>query len=101
MEINIAKDALRRLSNRLAFLHEELSYPEEKVIEIEDKLLSSSYNLTLNPRIGQFEVELSHLNKNHRRIIVGNFKIVYRIEEDTIRKIIKIEDQVKSKMVKS
>ena len=84
MEVNIALDALRRLGNRLAFLHEELSYPEEKIIEIEDELLLNAHQLKQNPRIGQFEDELSHLNKNHRRIIVGKFKIVYRIDDNII-----------------
>ena len=84
MEIIITSDALRRLANQLDFLYEELSYSKKKIIDIEQMLLSNAYNLKFNPRIGQFEGELSHLNKGYRRIIVGKFKIIYRIEKNTV-----------------
>lgn len=37
-----------------------------------------------NPGAGQFEPELAWMNLGHRRIIVRNFKIVYRILDDLI-----------------
>ncbi len=37
-----------------------------------------------NPHIGQKEEFLEPLNLNHRRMVEGNYKIVYRIEGETI-----------------
>jgi hypothetical protein len=37
-----------------------------------------------NPFTGQEEPYLSHLQLSHRRIIEGNYKIIYRVEKDLI-----------------
>lgn len=37
-----------------------------------------------NPGAGQFEPELAWMNLGHRRLVVRNFKIVYRIMDDVI-----------------
>jgi mRNA-degrading endonuclease RelE of RelBE toxin-antitoxin system len=37
-----------------------------------------------NPFIGQQEEYLAHLNKGHRRLIEGNYKIIYRVQDDVI-----------------
>ena len=37
-----------------------------------------------NPVAGQFEPELAWMNMGHRRVIVRNFKIVYRINDDLV-----------------
>lgn len=37
-----------------------------------------------NPRIGQKEEFFEHLKLNHHRLVHGNYKIVYRIEAETI-----------------
>ncbi|MFT3884083.1 MAG: type II toxin-antitoxin system RelE/ParE family toxin [Flavobacteriales bacterium] len=37
-----------------------------------------------HPGAGQFEPELEWANAGHRRIIVRDFKIIYRIDGDTI-----------------
>jgi toxin ParE1/3/4 len=37
-----------------------------------------------NPHIGQSEEHLEHLHLNHRRMVEGNYKIIYRIEKETI-----------------
>ena len=37
-----------------------------------------------HPFAGQEEDLLLHLNLNHRRVVEGSYKIVYRIEEETI-----------------
>jgi plasmid stabilization system protein ParE len=41
-------------------------------------------NLTLYPEIGQIEPQLEKLKLCYRRIICGNYKIIYRIQEDII-----------------
>ena len=84
MEIEVTQDASRRLINQLNYLHEELSYPKEKVIKIEDDLLNSINILKTNPRLGQYEDRLSYLEKGYRRLIVGKFKIIYFIDEDKV-----------------
>ena len=58
--------------------------PVEKAIKIKDKLLFRAKSLGDYPLKGQFEPFLSELKQGHRRIIEGNFKIIYRIENDII-----------------
>jgi len=40
--------------------------------------------LGVNPGAGQFEPELAWMNLGHRRIIVRNFKVIYRFIGDMI-----------------
>lgn len=40
--------------------------------------------LKVNPYKGQLESYLEHLNLSHRRIIEGNYKIIYRVDSNTI-----------------
>jgi predicted metalloprotease len=58
--------------------------PLEKVLEIKNQLLDKADSLFINPHIGQYEGYLEHLEKGHRRLLEGNFKIIYRIESDCI-----------------
>ena len=44
-------------------------------------ILDSIKILTEYPEIGQIEPTLEELNLKHRRIISGNYKIIYRIEK--------------------
>ena len=48
------------------------------------KLLNKADSLELNPSLGQKEVYLEHLNKDHRRLVEDNVKIIYRVEGDNI-----------------
>lgn len=58
--------------------------PKEKVSEIKMQLLDRAGSLETNPFIGRQEDYLEHLNKEHRRLIEGYFKIIYRIEKEII-----------------
>ena len=40
--------------------------------------------LIQNPYSGQVEEYLDHLGLSHRRIVEGNFKIIYRVEGNEI-----------------
>ncbi len=40
--------------------------------------------LSKSPHKGQYEPYLSKLKQGHRRLVEGNFKIVYRVEGNTI-----------------
>lgn len=66
------------------FLTEDLGIPIEKTLEIRKNLLNKAESLSSNPYKGQKEEYLEHLNKGHRRIIEGHFKIIYRVEGDEI-----------------
>ena len=51
---------------------------------IKSGIIEKLKTLKDNPHIGQKEEFLEHLNLSHRRMVEGNYKIVYRIEEETI-----------------
>lgn len=40
--------------------------------------------LLSNPHIGQVEFELSHSERKHRRLVSGNYKIIYYLTTDKI-----------------
>ena len=58
--------------------------PTEKVHEIRDSLLAKADKLLENPYLGQQEEYLEHMGQSHRRVIEGSYKIIYRIEDETI-----------------
>ncbi len=37
-----------------------------------------------NPYLGQEEENLEHLTQGHRRLVEGNYKIIYRVIEQTV-----------------
>jgi len=74
--------ALKSLQECLDFLPPEVS--PEKVNKIRDKILTKADMLLLNPKLGQIEEYLTPLNLFHRRIIEGNYKIIYRVEDENI-----------------
>jgi plasmid stabilization system protein ParE len=84
MEVVITDQSLTRLEESLHFYITELEIPFEKAIEIKDTLLRKARSLSSHPYKGQPEPYLIKLNQGHRRLIEGNFKIVYRIESDMI-----------------
>jgi plasmid stabilization system protein ParE len=84
MEVVITDQSLIRLEESLHFYITELGIPVDKAIEIKDILLQRARSLSDQPYKGQIEPYLSKLNQGHRRLIEGNFKIVYRIENEMI-----------------
>ena len=67
-----AEESLKRSIHELSAFY-ELRYLERSV-----------RRLGGNPGAGQFEPELAWMNMGHRRVIVRNFKIVYRINDDLV-----------------
>lgn len=51
-------------------------------IKIKNQILNSTKHLTDNPEVGQKEILLEELNENHRHIITGNYKVIYKITEN-------------------
>jgi len=84
MEVEITPYALRRLNSHFNFVFDKLEYTSEQVEALESKLLGTAKGLSKNPKIGQFEIYLDHLEEGHRRVIVGQYKIIYYITEDKI-----------------
>lgn len=84
MNVIITDQALERLEVSLRFYLDELEIPIEKVLEIKDKLFGRARSLSAQPYRGQYEPYLLNLKMKHRRLIEGNFKIIYRIEDNVI-----------------
>lgn len=47
-------------------------------------MLDKADNLVSSPKAGQIEKYLQHLDRSHRRLIEGHFKIIYRLEGELI-----------------
>jgi toxin ParE1/3/4 len=43
------------------------------------QILNSTKHLLKHPKLGQIEFSLKVLNQSHRYLIVGNYKIIYRL----------------------
>lgn len=82
MNIKFTEQSLVSLQESLEFISKEVSL--EKLIEIRDQLLNATDILTNYPKLGKKEEYLEHLNLEHRRIIDGHYKIIYRIDKKTI-----------------
>ncbi|WP_035467508.1 type II toxin-antitoxin system RelE/ParE family toxin [Algoriphagus mannitolivorans] len=84
MRIIYTDQSFKSLEESLSFLWKVQGVPLEKVLEIRNQLLDKAESLTTNPHLGQIEEYLEHLEKGHRRLIEGNFKIIYRVESDCV-----------------
>ena len=82
MKLSYTGQALAGLQECLDFFPPEV--PAGKVNKIRDGILAKAEKLLSNPHIGQQEEYLEHLGKGHRRVIEGNYKIIYRIEGEAI-----------------
>jgi Txe/YoeB family toxin of Txe-Axe toxin-antitoxin module len=84
LKVVLTDQSLERLEKSLLYYLEEFEIPKVKVAEIKIKLLRRAKSLSRQPYKGQYELYLAKLNQGHRRLIEGNFKIVYRIDENVI-----------------
>lgn len=57
---------------------------EERAFDLVEKLISEADILTSMPRIGQREPKFEGLEKTYRRLVRGNYKIVYHIADEII-----------------
>jgi plasmid stabilization system protein ParE len=53
-------------------------------LSITNSINESVKQLLKNPESAQIEPRLKELKQKHRRLIAGNFKVIYRIEWHTI-----------------
>ena len=76
---NPAKSNLRKIYN---YYKKEVSKKIAESIKLD--LLKTISKLENHPYIGQIEEHLASLNLNHRYLVTGHYKIIYRIEGNTI-----------------
>lgn len=82
MKLVYTEQAIISLQEIMDFLSPDVT--AKKINEIRDTILAKADKLLENPHIGQVEEYLEHLGKSHRRVIEGNYKIIYRIVGDYI-----------------
>jgi toxin ParE1/3/4 len=82
MKLVYSEQSLISLEEALNFIALKVSH--EKLIEIRDEILDAADTLLLQPLQGMTEPYLEHLNLGHRRLIVGHYKIIYRIIGEVI-----------------
>lgn len=83
MRVVYTEQALQSLEGTLDFLMEQ-EVPIDQVMTTRDSILDKADSLTESPWKGQQEEYLTHLGKEHRRIIEGHYKIIYRVEGQAI-----------------
>ena len=81
-EVVYTQQAVDSLEEALAFISTRVS--AEKLLSIRNQILDKADELADNPWKGQREEYLTHLGKEHRRIVEGNYKIIYRVEDQQI-----------------
>lgn len=77
MKLVYTEQALESLEEALGLIAQDVSY--EKLIEIRNKILDTADTLVLQPLKGQKEPYLEHLGLDHRRLVEGHYKIIYRV----------------------
>ncbi len=75
---------MESLEESVQFLLDIQWVPLEKAREMAIRLLDKADGLADNPYVGQYEECLEHLKKGHRRLVEGNFKIIYRVEDENV-----------------
>ncbi len=82
MKLLYTDQAIDSLNEALNFIAPKVAY--DKLLEIRTKILDKADTLLLRPNQGQEEPYLAHLKLEHRRLIEGNYKIIYRIVGEII-----------------
>lgn len=84
MKLVFTEQAQRSMNTSFLFLLEEQEVSADKIEQFRSRIRLSARQLLKNPHLGQREARLEHLQKDHRRLIEGNFKIIYFIEQETV-----------------
>lgn len=84
MKVIYTDQSIDSLEESLNFAIEEQELPPENANLLKDHLFDRAASLALNPYKGQREEYLQHLGEDHRRIIEGHFKIIYKVENEAI-----------------
>ncbi|MDZ4845763.1 MAG: type II toxin-antitoxin system RelE/ParE family toxin [Chitinophagales bacterium] len=82
MKLVYTDKAIESLQEVLEFLSPKVNL--EKLTQIRDEILDKADTLMKHPYLGQEEEYLEHLQMGHRRLVQSRYKIIYRIEGNTI-----------------
>lgn len=82
MRLHVSEYAASRLDEIWDYYAEEAS--ERVADKITKKIVDDIDWLLTHPRGGQYEPLLDQLGLKHRRLVSGNYKIIYRIIDDLI-----------------
>ncbi len=82
MKLVYTEQSLVSLEEALNFIAPKVSY--EKLVEIKNEILDATDSLMLHPFLGRTEPYLEHLNLGHHRLVIGHFKVIYRIIGEAI-----------------
>lgn len=82
MKLVYTEQSLESLQEALSFI--ALKITHKKLLEIRDRLLNAADTLLEQPLKGQREPFLEHLGLEHRRLVAGHYKIIYRVEGEYI-----------------
>ncbi|MCK9270299.1 MAG: type II toxin-antitoxin system RelE/ParE family toxin [Bacteroidales bacterium] len=82
MKLVYTEQALFSLEESLDLIAPKVSH--EKIISTRNEILDAADSLILHPFQGQKETLLEDLGLGHRRLIVGHYKIIYRIIKEYI-----------------
>jgi toxin ParE1/3/4 len=77
VRVTVSPQALRRFNESLDLLY-PIADPRWRD-QIIDRVFDHVELLSRYPGLGAIEPQLEHLKMGHRRLIVGHFKIIYRI----------------------
>ena len=58
---------------------------QEKRQQIADRIFNEVERLCESPFLGQIEPSLQELGFEYRRLVIGHFKVIYRIDGDVIK----------------
>lgn len=82
MKLIYTEQALFSLEEALSFIAQKVT--PDKLIQIRDRILDAADTLLQHPLQGSKEPYLGHLGLDHRRLVEGHYKIIYRIIGETI-----------------
>ncbi|MGM0634761.1 MAG: type II toxin-antitoxin system RelE/ParE family toxin [Bacteroidota bacterium] len=74
--------AIENLKNIFDYYSDKVS--KKTAHKIRKQILSSTKQLLDNPESGQLESNLEKIKQNHRYLVCGNYKIIYRINDNQI-----------------
>lgn len=82
MMLVYTEQALDSLQEALDFIAPKVTH--EKLLEIRDRILDKADTLLFQPLKGRKEPFLEHLGLDHRRLVEGHYKIIYRVIDEYI-----------------
>ena len=82
MKITILPGALERFKRSIETVYPEAS--DRFVDQLTDRVFNHIDLLTRFPNLGALEPELQKFGRPYRRLIIGHFKIIYRVYDQEI-----------------